>query len=234
MPRSERPHPDQIGEPAAVESQGKESKRCAGPGCVAFTAPKSLFFRNLRLSCLGEKEKKLAVPGGKHGVFFTVVAKGYATVYWKALTADPRIGKESWGGKKMKSIASYARYYSEPAFLQKLAKAALKAGKQLVRKALCLYFAALAPETPAWAKAVMLGALGYFILPLDLIPDAIPGIGYADDLGVVLAAAATVSAHITDEHRRRADETLARWFGISSSSEESTSAEKPRVADLLQ
>jgi uncharacterized membrane protein YkvA (DUF1232 family) len=113
----------------------------------------------------------------------------------------------------MEQLTSYAHYYSDTAFWQKLATAALRAGRQLVRKALCLYYAALAPETPAWAKAVMFGALGYFILPLDLIPDAIPVIGYADDLAVILAAAATVAAHITDEHRRRADETLAYWFG---------------------
>src|SRR5262245_21743003 len=113
----------------------------------------------------------------------------------------------------MMNLKPYVRYYSEPAFWQKLAKTALKAGRQLVRKALCMYYAALAPETPAWAKATMFGALGYFILPLDLIPDAPPVVGYADDLAVILAAAGAVAAHITDEHRRRADETLAYWFG---------------------
>src|SRR5262245_58146383 len=134
----------------------------------------------------------------------------------------------------MIDLKPYVRYYSEPAFWQKLATAALKAGKQLVRKALCLYYAALAPETPAWAKGVMLGALGYFILPLDLIPDAIPGIGYADDLGILLAAAATVAAYVTDEHRRKADETLARWFGSGRPADELTAAAKPRVAGWLQ
>src|SRR5436189_1854111 len=124
----------------------------------------------------------------------------------------------------MIDLAPYVRYYSEPAFWQKLATVALQAGKQLVRKALCLYYAALAPETPAWAKGVMFGALGYFILPLDLIPDAIPLLGYADDLGVLLAAAATVAAHVTDEHRRRADETLARWFGASGAADRLTSS----------
>ena len=95
------------------------------------------------------------------------------------------------------SLAGRTTLISAPTGSGKTLAAFLACIDKLVRKALCLYYAALAPETPAWAKAVMLGALGYFILPLDLIPDAIPVIGYADDLGVILAAAATVAVKVT-------------------------------------
>jgi uncharacterized membrane protein YkvA (DUF1232 family) len=78
---------------------------------------------------------------------------------------------------------------------------------------LSLYYASLSPETPAWAKAVIGGALAYFVLPIDAIPDLLPLVGFTDDLSALAAAAFTVAAHVKLEHHERADETLARWFG---------------------
>jgi uncharacterized membrane protein YkvA (DUF1232 family) len=60
-------------------------------------------------------------------------------------------------------------------------------------------------------RAVLLGALAYFVLPFDAIPDIIAGVGFSDDASVLLIAIATVSAHITPAHRARAKETLADW-----------------------
>ncbi len=61
-------------------------------------------------------------------------------------------------------------------------KAAGAAGKEVIRKALQLYYAMKRPDCPAWAKAVIIGALAYFIVPTDALPDFIPAIGYTDDL----------------------------------------------------
>lgn len=79
--------------------------------------------------------------------------------------------------------------------------------------ALQLFYALQDSNTPAWAKAVIIGALGYFISPIDAIPDIVPMVGYADDLGVLTAAIATVAAYITDDVKAKAAAQLKKWFG---------------------
>jgi len=76
--------------------------------------------------------------------------------------------------------------------------------------AVAAYFCALDPRTPTRVKAVLLGALAYFILPTDLIPDFIAGLGFTDDAGVLMAALAAVGGHIKGRHRARARAVLAR------------------------
>ncbi len=104
-------------------------------------------------------------------------------------------------------------HYSEEGFWEKLKNFALKAGSEIVEKALWLYYAAQDPATPAWAKTVIYGALGYFILPLDAIPDMLPGVGFSDDLGALAAAVATVAAYINDDVKKKAAEKMQGWFG---------------------
>ncbi|GAB2901945.1 DUF1232 domain-containing protein [Paralcaligenes sp. KSB-10] len=74
-------------------------------------------------------------------------------------------------------------------------------GKRALEKTLYLYYALQSPNTPLWAKGVIYIALGYFLLPLDLIPDFIPTIGYLDDLGVLTAAMYIIGRYITPEIR---------------------------------
>ncbi len=107
----------------------------------------------------------------------------------------------------------YSEQYSEEGFWSKLAEYALAAGSQVVEYALRLYYAAQDPRTPAWAKSVIVGALGYFITPLDAIPDLVPAVGYADDLGVLAMALGTVAMYITPEIRARAAQKKRDWFG---------------------
>ncbi len=102
--------------------------------------------------------------------------------------------------------------YSEPDFWDKLQRFASMAGYAVIEKALWLYYAAQLPETPASAKSVIYGALAYFILPVDTVPDFIPGAGYVDDLSVLAFAVLTISRYIDEEVKLRASETLARWF----------------------
>jgi uncharacterized membrane protein YkvA (DUF1232 family) len=103
--------------------------------------------------------------------------------------------------------------YTDRRFQDKLLTYAKAAGRQVIEKALWLYYAAQNPATPKWARTVIYGALGYFIFPIDAIPDMIPVVGYADDLGVLLAAIATVSFYITDDIKTRAAQKLQHWFG---------------------
>jgi uncharacterized membrane protein YkvA (DUF1232 family) len=75
---------------------------------------------------------------------------------------------------------------------------------------LAAYYCAFDRATPVKAKGVLLGALAYFVLPIDLLPDLVLGLGFTDDLAVLLAAFKVVTTHVTEAHRQRARETLAR------------------------
>lgn len=92
----------------------------------------------------------------------------------------------------------------------KLTAAVRRAGSEAIRHALQLYFAARSPDTPAWARSVIYGALAYFISVFDAVPDFTPVMGYTDDLSVLAAAVATVATYVGPEERRKARAVLAR------------------------
>lgn len=102
--------------------------------------------------------------------------------------------------------------FDDGSFWEKIKNFAKAAGKELIQKALWLYYAAQRAETPLWAKTVIYGALAYFVLPLDAIPDVVPVVGFSDDLGAIAAAITTVSMYITDEVKQQADEKMSTWF----------------------
>lgn len=109
-------------------------------------------------------------------------------------------------------MADNGSNYSDKSFWRKVAKFAVKAGREVIEKALVLYYCLQDPDTPAWAKTVIVGALAYFILPADAVPDLLPG-GYVDDLGALAAALMIVSVHIKPKHWEQAREKLREWFG---------------------
>ena len=78
---------------------------------------------------------------------------------------------------------------------------------------LAAYYCAVDPATPLRAKAVLYGALAYFILPADLVPDWIAGFGFTDDAAVLGAAVRSILPHIKDGHRERARRTIHRLAG---------------------
>ena len=89
---------------------------------------------------------------------------------------------------------------------------ASKIGLEVVEQALSMYYALQDPNTPAWAKSIIIGALIYFISPVDAIPDFIPVVGLSDDIGVLAGALATVTMHIKPEHKAQAAAKAAEWF----------------------
>jgi uncharacterized membrane protein YkvA (DUF1232 family) len=105
-------------------------------------------------------------------------------------------------------------WYSRPRLWLTLKKAAACAGRKTLLVALTLFYCLQDRDTPAWAKGVIIGALGYLILPLDLIPDIIPGVGYGDDMGALVAALGTVAAYVKDEHKAKAAAQVARLLGL--------------------
>ncbi len=103
--------------------------------------------------------------------------------------------------------------YSERNFWDKLAHYAKTAGKEVVEKALLLFYAAQEEKAPAWAKGTIAAALGYFIVPLDAVADLTPAVGYADDLGVLVLAVAAVAAYINADVRAKTAQKMSEWFG---------------------
>jgi uncharacterized membrane protein YkvA (DUF1232 family) len=82
-------------------------------------------------------------------------------------------------------------------------------GVPFAEDAVAAYYCALDRETPSHVRAALIGALAYFVLPLDAMPDFLPLMGFADDASILAAAIATVRMHMTDRHREAARRTLA-------------------------
>jgi uncharacterized membrane protein YkvA (DUF1232 family) len=101
---------------------------------------------------------------------------------------------------------NYGKHYSDKGFTDKIKGLAGKVG--FLRQAVAMYFALRDPQTPAWVKAAIVAALGYFILPTDLVPDFIPVAGYADDAGVITTTMGVIDMYVTDQHRAEADKFL--------------------------
>lgn len=118
-----------------------------------------------------------------------------------------------------RDIEKYQSHYNEPDLLQKLTKAAKKAGIKVVYLVLLLYYVLRSPSVSNGDKGKIWGALGYFILPVDLIPDFIPVAGYSDDLAALLWAFYAVAKNITPEIRTQAKQKLGDWFGEYDESE---------------
>jgi uncharacterized membrane protein YkvA (DUF1232 family) len=78
---------------------------------------------------------------------------------------------------------------------------------------LAAYYCAIDPKTPLQAKAILYGALAYFVLPFDIIPDFIAGLGYTDDAAVLAAAIRSILPHIKDDHRNRAKAAIEKLAG---------------------
>jgi uncharacterized membrane protein YkvA (DUF1232 family) len=108
-----------------------------------------------------------------------------------------------------------ARWYSGPALWRTLKKVAASTGRKTLLSALILFYCMKDRDTPAWARGVILGALGYLILPTDLVPDMIPGAGFGDDWGAIVVALGTVAAYIKDEHKTKAKAQVERIFRTS-------------------
>ena len=75
------------------------------------------------------------------------------------------------------------------------------------------YYCAADPDTPAYVRAVLLGAVAYFILPIDMVPDMLAGLGFTDDASVLAAAVAAVGRHLRPQHRQQARRALDQIAG---------------------
>ena len=79
-----------------------------------------------------------------------------------------------------------------------------------LRDLLAAYYCAMDPASPLEVKAVLMGALAYFVLPLDVVPDFLAFFGFADDAAVLYGAVKLVARHVKPEHRAKADTAIAK------------------------
>lgn len=107
----------------------------------------------------------------------------------------------------------FVDFFTEGNFWDKILKFAKLAGVKVVYVALLLYYTLLRKDLPAWVRPTIIAALGYFISPLDAIPDVTPVIGFVDDLGVLIMALTTVVIYVDEEIKNKAKTKLKDIFG---------------------
>jgi uncharacterized membrane protein YkvA (DUF1232 family) len=113
---------------------------------------------------------------------------------------------------QLPDFMKYSDKYSATGFVEKISHIAKRAGAKLVYAALILYYTLQSKNVPLRDKAIIIGALGYLISPLDVIPDAIPIAGLGDDVAVLLYVLRKIKGDLTEEVKQRAYDKLSRWF----------------------
>ena len=113
---------------------------------------------------------------------------------------------------ELPDFMSYANKFSQSEFAEKISRIAKRAGAKLVYAALILYYTLQSDKVSKSDKAIIIGALGYMISPLDVIPDAIPIAGLTDDLAVLLFVLKKVWTGIDPEIVEQARAKLSKWF----------------------
>lgn len=112
-----------------------------------------------------------------------------------------------------KELQKYEQHYNESSFLDKVTKYGKLIGINALYKAVQLWFVMQKPDVPATTKAVIMGALGYLIAPLDFLPDLMPVLGYTDDFVAITFALIKVQGYIDEEVERKSKNLLAKIFG---------------------
>lgn len=113
---------------------------------------------------------------------------------------------------ELPDFMKYKDKFSESGFVEKISRVAKRAGVKLVYAALILYYTLESPNISLRDKAYIVGALGYLISPLDLVPDAIPIAGLGDDLAVLLYVLQRVWIDVPDDVKEKAKARLSSWF----------------------
>ena len=109
--------------------------------------------------------------------------------------------------------SKYSDEFSEQKLFNKVVKYGKRAGVKVIFAVLLLFNALKSSKMPLKDKAIVLGSLGYFIMPFDLIPDFIPVIGYGDDFAVLFATVRMMSGYIDINVINNSRSKLSDWFG---------------------
>ncbi len=116
---------------------------------------------------------------------------------------------------KFSTLRKYVELYSETDLFAKLSKVGLKLGAELLFYVMLLFYLLADKSVSLRNKLIITAALGYFILPVDLIADFIPVLGFTDDAAFLSYAISNVSSAITPEVKKRAKEKIEQMFEIT-------------------
>ncbi|WP_278372804.1 YkvA family protein [Segatella bryantii] len=113
---------------------------------------------------------------------------------------------------ELPDFMSYKDKFNKTAFIEKIARIAKRSGAKLVYAALILYYTLESDKVSMKDKAIIIGALGYLISPLDVIPDAIPIAGLTDDIAVLIYVVKKIWGEVSDDVKVKAKEKMKLWF----------------------
>ena len=113
---------------------------------------------------------------------------------------------------EMPDLSQYKEKFTKNGFIEKIHRIAKRAGAKLVYAALVLYYLIESDKVSLKDKAMIIGALGYLISPLDLVPDAIPIAGLGDDLSILIFVLNNVWGDVDEEIKKKAHDKLSQWF----------------------
>lgn len=113
---------------------------------------------------------------------------------------------------ELPDFLQYKDRFTNNGFVEKISRIARRAGSKLVYAALLLYYTLESDKISLKDKAIIIGALGYLISPLDVIPDAIPIAGLGDDLAVLIYVLNKVWGNVNEDVKAKSREKLLQWF----------------------
>ena len=114
--------------------------------------------------------------------------------------------------KYPKDTQKYQKHYSDKGLFDKIGRVFKKVGMKVIYYVLLLFYVVKDSNTPLKDKMIILGALGYFILPTDFVPDFIPFVGFTDDIAAIIACISAIKSNITPAVREQAIKKLNDWF----------------------
>lgn len=113
---------------------------------------------------------------------------------------------------ELPDFMAYKDKFTESGFVEKISRIAKRAGSKLVYAALILYYTLESDKVSLKDKAIIVGALGYLISPLDVVPDAFPIIGLGDDLAVLVFVLKKIWGDVSEDVKAKAHAKLSKWF----------------------
>jgi uncharacterized membrane protein YkvA (DUF1232 family) len=113
---------------------------------------------------------------------------------------------------ELPDFMKYKDKFTASEFVDKISRVAKRAGSKFVYAALILYYTLESDKVSIKEKAIIIGALGYLISPLDVMPDAIPIAGLSDDLAVLIYVLHKVWGDVSEEVKAKAHAKLSKWF----------------------
>lgn len=113
---------------------------------------------------------------------------------------------------ELPDFMKYSGKFSSNDFVEKISRIAKRAGAKLIYAALLLYYTLQSDKVSTADKAIIIGALGYLISPIDVIPDAIPIAGLSDDLAVLIYVLKKVWDSVDESIQEKAKTRLSKWF----------------------